>query len=151
MLSKILPVAVLAVTAMLTAAAIEWLPATLYFPVIEYSMPGDIQVAMLKHGEPDVPRCERSISQVAGSLRASCPTCKYVERCIRGLDAEHRKILSRAPLTTASLRTQSGSLIVTVSAKTPDLALAVCRLVATQTAAKTTDEKLLCYPPSTSR
>lgn len=151
MLSKSLPVLILAVTAILTAAAIEFLPETLYFPVVEYSMPGDIQVMMLKYGEPDIPRCERSVSQVAGSVRASCPNCKYVERCVRGLDAERRKILSREPLATASLRTQSGKLIVTVSAKNPDLALSVCRLVAEQTASQTTDKKLLCFPPLTSR
>jgi hypothetical protein len=72
---------------------------------------------MLKYGGPDIPRCERSVSQVASSVRASCPTCKYVERCVRGPDVEHRKILSREPLATPSLRTQSGKLTVTVSAK----------------------------------
>lgn len=151
MLSKTLPVLILAVTAILSAAAIEYLPETLYYPVVEYSMPGDVQITMLKYGEPDIPRCKRSISQVARSVRASCQDCKYVERCVRGLDGERRKILSHDPLTTASLRTQSGNLTVMVSAKNPDLALSVCRLVAEQTASQTADKKLLCFPALTSR
>jgi len=150
-LSKILPAIVLAVTAMLTAAAIEFLPGTLYFPVVEYTTPDDIHVTMLKYGETDVPRCERSVSQVAGSVRASCPACKYVERCARGLDATHRKILSREPLAMPSLRTQNGRLTLTVTAKTPELALGVCQMVAEQTAAQAADNKLVCFPALTSR
>ena len=151
MLSKSLPVLILAVTAILTAAAIEFLPATLYFPVVEYSMPGDIQVVMLLYGEPDIPRCERSVGPVGKSVRASCPACKYAERCVRGLDVERRKILSREPLVTPSLRTQNGKLTVTVSTKNPDLALGVCQLVAEQTSAQTADKKLRCFPPLTAR
>lgn len=151
MMSKILPIVILAGTAILTAAAIEFLPATLYFPVVEYSAPGDIQITMLKIGEPDIPRCKRSISNIEGSVRASCPNCKYAERCVRGLDAEHRKILSREPLATPSLRTQSGSLTLTISAKDPNLALSVCRLIAEQSASKTPDQKVVCSPALTAR
>jgi len=151
MLSKTLPVLILAVTAILTAAAIEFLPATLYFPVVDYSMPGDIQIVMFKYGEPDIPRCERSLNRVVESVRASCPDCKYTQRCVRGLDSEHRKTLGFEPLTTVSLRTENGGLTLTVSAKNPHLALTICRLIAQQTAAQTANKKLLCFPALTSR
>ena len=151
MLSKTLLVLVPAVVAALSAAAIEFLPATLYFPVVEYTVPGDVRVAMLRYGEPDMPRCERSMNQLVAGVRASCPACKFVERCVRGLDAGHRKILSREPLTTASLRTQNGNLTLTLSSANAEVALGMCRVAADQSAALPSDQKVLCFPPSTPR
>jgi hypothetical protein len=149
--SKFLLMLVPAAVALLSAAAIEFLPATLYFPVVEYSMPGEIQIAMLRYGELDMPRCERSMNQLVAGARVSCPTCKYVERCVRGLDAAHRRVLSREALATASLRTQNSNLTLTVSSTNQELALSVCRLVAEQAAVLTTGQRLLCFPPSTPR
>ena len=50
LLYKGLPLLIVGLTALLTAAAIEFLPETLYFPVVEYAVTADIQVALLKDG-----------------------------------------------------------------------------------------------------
>ena len=41
------------------AAAIEFPPETLYFPVIEYAAPEDIRTALLMNGELERSSCER--------------------------------------------------------------------------------------------
>ncbi len=146
-----LPVIIVVLTVILIVAAIEFLPATLYFPVVEYSTPGNVQFLMLRNGEPDKASCRKSISQVAGAVRASCADCSYVERCVQGLDDERRKILSREPLSTPSLRTQDGRITMTVTAADPQLALTVCRLTEEQTASRTPDKRLVCYPALASR
>jgi len=146
MLYKGLPVLVLGLTLLLTAAAIEFLPETLYFPVVEYSTPENIQIALLKNGELEQSSCERGARQVANAIRASCPACKVIERCLRGLDAEHRKILSREPLSTPSVRQQGGRLTMTLSAADPQLALAVCRQTEQHTASQPADQRLRCIP-----
>jgi hypothetical protein len=146
MLYKGLPILILGLTALLTAAAIEFLPETLYFPVIEYSTPENIQFALLKNGELDKSACEQGAGQVAHAIRANCPACKVVERCLRGLDAERRKILSREPLATPSVRLPGGKLSMTISAADPQLALAVCRQTEAQTASQPADQRLRCYP-----
>ena len=142
---------ILGVIAILTAAAIAFLPDTLYFPVVEYWASENIQVVILKNGEPDKSRCEQSVSVIVASLRGSCANCKYVERCIRGLDAERRKILSREPLSIPSMRTPSDRLTTTIFAKDPQLALSVCRLTEEQTASQTEDKRLHCFPASAPR
>ncbi len=141
-----LPVLVLGVTAALTAAAIEFLPETLYFPVIGYSTPENIQFALLNNGELDKSACEQRSGQVAHAIRASCPACKVVERCLRGLDAERRKILSRDPLATPSVRLPGGKLTMAISAVDSQTALAVCRLIEQQTATQAADQRLRCFP-----
>ena len=146
MFYKALPILILGLTAALTAAAIEFLPETLYFPVIEYSTPENIQFALLKSGELDQSSCEQRSGQVAHAIRASCPFCKILERCIRGLDAERRKILSRDPLATPSIRLPGGKLTMTISAADPQTALAVCRLTEQQTASQAADQRLRCFP-----
>ncbi len=151
MSKKSLPIIIVVLTVILIAAAIEFLPATLYFPVVEYSTPGNIHFVLLKNGEPDKSSCKKSVSQVAGAVRASCADCKYVERCLQGLDDERKKILSREPLATPSLRTQDGRLTMTVSAADPEVAMSVCRLAAEQTASQTADRRLLCSPASAPR
>ena len=146
MFYKGLPILILGLTMLLTAAAIEFFPGTLYFPVVEYSTPERIQIALLKNGELDRSSCEQGASQVANAIRASCPACKVVERCFRGLDAERRKILSREPLSTPSVRHQGGKLTMTLSTIDPQLALAVCRQTEQQTASQPVDQRLLCFP-----
>ena len=139
------------VAAILVLAAVEFLPATSYFPVVEYAAPGNIRFVMLKHGEPDESRCEKSARDIENAVRASCADCKTVRQCVRGLDAGQRKILSREPLATPSLRTQDGRLTMTVSADDPEVALRVCRLAEQQTAARTVDKRLICFPALASR
>lgn len=143
---KGLPILILGLTMLLTAAAIEFLPETLYFPVVEYSAPENIQIALLKNGELDQSTCEQGARQVANAVRASCPSCKVVERCIRGLDAERRKMLSQEPLSTPSVRMQGGKLTMIISAADPQLALAVCRQTEAQTASQPADKRMRCFP-----
>jgi len=146
MLYKGLPMLIVGFTLALTAAAIEFLPETLYFPVIEYSTPENMQFALLKNGELDKFSCEQGAVQVARAIRSNCPACKVVERCVRGLDAERRKILAREPLATPSARLPGGKLTMTISAADPQLALAVCRQTEAQSAAQPVDQRLRCFP-----
>ena len=143
---KALPLLILGLAVALTAAAIEFLPDTLYFPIIEYAAPENIRVALLKHGELDRSTCEQTASRVASTIRAHCPACRVVGRCLHGLDAEHRRILSREPLATPSARIAGGKLTMTFSSPDPQLALAVCRQTERQTAAQPVDQRLRCFP-----
>ncbi|MFH1603765.1 MAG: hypothetical protein ABIH03_07645 [Pseudomonadota bacterium] len=136
----------LGLTALVTAAVIAFLPETLYFPVIEYTTPENIGFKLLKNGELDRSGCERGAHAIAQAIVASCPNCKVVERCIRGLDAERRKILSRAPLPTPSIRTRDGKVAMTISAGDPQLALSVCRASEQQGASKPLDQRPFCFP-----
>jgi hypothetical protein len=150
-LYRVLPILVLGLTAALTAAAIEYLPETLYFPVVEYSAPENIRIAFYKNGELDQSSCQQAAGKVAIAIRAGCPSCKVVERCPRGLDAERRKILSREPLSTPSVRQQGGKLTMTVATADPQLALGVCRQTERQTATQPVDQRLRCFPASVPR
>ena len=146
MLYRVLPILILGLTVMLTAAAIEYLPETLYFPVVEYSTPEKIRIAMYKNGEPGQSACEQGASKVAVALRASCPGCEVVERCFRGLDAGRRSILSREPLPTPSVRAPGGKLTMTFSAADPQLALGVCQQSERLSAAQAAGQRLRCFP-----
>jgi hypothetical protein len=143
---KALPLLILALALALTAAAIELLPETLYFPVIEYAAPANIRIALLKNGDLEQSNCEQTASRVASAIRAHCPACQVVGRCLRGLDAERRKILSREPLSTPSARIAGGKLTMTFSSQDPQLALGVCRQTERQTAAQPVDQRLRCFP-----
>ncbi len=141
----------LGVALVLAWAAIELVPQTLFFPAVEYSMPGDIHFAMFKTGEVDRESCQRTASQISSSVRALCPACRYVERCSRGLSAEARKILSRDALETPSIRTRETGVTMTISAADPALAANVCQLIEQQSAAQPADERARCYPAFQSR
>jgi hypothetical protein len=143
---KGLPILILGLIALLTAAAIEFLPETLYFPVVEYSMPDNMQVALLKNGELDRSSCEQGARKVANAIRASCPACSVVERCFRGLDAERRRILAQEPLSTPSLRQQGGKLTMTLASDDPQVAQAVCRQTEAQNTSQPVDQRLYCFP-----
>ena len=145
------PLLILGLTAASTAAATEHSPKTMYFSVIEYSTGEDIRFTLLTSGEPDRSSCERATSQFARVIRASCPQCKVVERCVRGLDAERRKVLSREPLSMPSARLPGGKLTMTFVAADPHLALAACRQIEAQTASLTVDQRLTCYPALAAR
>jgi hypothetical protein len=151
MLYKGLPILILGLTLMLTAAAIEFLPETLYFPVVEYSTLENVRFALLKNGELDQSSCEQGVGQVAQAIRASCSNCKVAARCVRGLDAERRKILSREPLSTPSVRLPGGKLTMAISAADPQLALGVCRQTEAQTASQPPDQRLRCFPALVAR
>ncbi len=151
MIYRVLPILVLGLTAALTAAAIEFLPETLHFPVVEYSAPGNIRIGLYKNGELDQAKCRQVAAKVATAVRANCPACKVVERCLRGLDPERRTILSREPLVTASARMPGGKLTMTFSTVDPRLALGVCRQSERQTAAQPVDQRLRCFPALAAR
>ena len=68
----------IAVMAFLTWAAIEFVPETLFFPVVEYTMPGGIHFATLKDGELDRLSCEATLKKMSGALHAQCPQCQSV-------------------------------------------------------------------------
>jgi len=136
---------VLGLTAALTAAAIEFLPETLYFPVVEYSTPENIQIALYRNGELEQSSCEQVAGRVATAIRAGCPACKVAERCVRGLDAGHRKVLSREPLAAPSVRMPGGKLTMTFSSVEQQLALGVCRQSEKQSALQPVDQRLHCF------
>jgi hypothetical protein len=146
MFNKGLLLAAVIVAMMLVLAAIKFLPEASYFPVLEFTTPGNVRFVMLKHGGPDESRCEKNVRDIESAVRALCADCKTVKRCVRGLDGEQQKILSREPLATPSLRTQDGRLTMTVSAADPQLALSVCRLTEEQTATRAIDKRLICFP-----
>ena len=145
---KALPLLILGLAMALTAAAIEFLPETLYFPVIEYAAPENIRIALLKNGELDQSSCEQAASRMESAIRAHCPACQVVGRCFRGLDAERRKILSQEPLATPSARIAGGKLTMTFSSQDRQLALDVCRQTRTADgcAAGRSAPALLCGP-----
>jgi hypothetical protein len=145
-LYKALPILIVGLTVLLTAAAIRYLPETLFFPVVEYSTPENIRIALLKNGELDQSSCEQRARQVANAVRVNCPSCKVVERCFRGLDAERRKNLSQEPLAMPSARMPGGKLTMTISAEDAQLALDVCRQTEQQTASQPVDQRLRCFP-----
>ena len=142
----LLPILVLGLTALLTAAAIEFLPQTIFFPVIEYSTPDNIRFKLLRNGELDLTGCEQGAHSIVQAIFANCPDCKVVKHCFRGLDAERRKVLSREPLPTASIRTPDGKVAMTISADDPQLALSVCRASAQQGASQPRDQQPQCFP-----
>jgi hypothetical protein len=150
-LYKGLPILVVGLTMLLTAAAIRLLPETLFFPVVEYSSPENIRIALFSNGELDRSSCEQGVRRVADAVRANCPNCKVVEHCFRGLDAERRKILSQEPLSTPSARVQGGKLTMTITAENAQLALDVCRQTEQQTASLPVDRRLRCSPALTVR
>ena len=150
-LYRVLPVLLLALTALLTAAAIEFLPETLYFPVVEFSTPEAIRIALFKNGELELSACEQGAAKLATAIRADCAACIVTERCVRGLDAERRQILSREPLAMPSLRMREGTLTMTLTARDPQLALNVCQKIERQSASLPVDERLQCFSARVSR
>jgi hypothetical protein len=142
---------VLGLTAVLTAAAVQFLPETLYFPVVEYATPDNIRFTLLKNAELDPAACEQGAHSVAQAIGSSCPECKVLARCVRGLDAERRKILSHEPLATPSVRTPDGRVAMTISADDVQLALNVCRSSEQQGAAQPPAQRPHCFPAFTRR
>jgi hypothetical protein len=149
--STALVILILGFTAALTAAAIEFVPELLHFPVVEYLIPGDIQIAVYKHGDTSHASCKHSAGKIADAIRANCPTCTVIERCYRGLHPEHRKILSRETLSRPSLRMGDRSLVQTIFTKEPQLALSICQQIEQQTASHPVHLRLRCFPSNVPR
>lgn len=146
-----MPFLVLGVTVALTAAAIEFLPRTLYFPNVEFSTPEGFKIVFLRHAAADARSCEQQLGRMTNALRPGCANCTLRERCLRGLDDEQRKVLSREPLPLPSARNSAGTTAITFSAPDPKLALVACQLSEQQSAAQSADQRLRCFPAGASR
>lgn len=143
---KLLPVLVIAATAGLAAAAIEWLPETLYFPRIEMKAAGGLRIVFMRGAHSTRAGCEVEATAVAAAMRSRCPACKVTAQCRQGLTAAHRKALSGEALAVAVARSRQG-LAVTFDAPDPRLALVACRVAAAQTVREPAAARLACFAP----
>ncbi len=148
---KIILLAVVAITAGLTAAAIEFLPQTVYFPVLELSAPGGLQVTFLQPGRIERGACEKIVTELERSFGANCPGCKLIHDCARSLSAEQRRALSREPIAQPSARMESGALTITFAAADVNFAMAACRQSEQQSAAQAAGAHLRCFPAGAPR
>jgi hypothetical protein len=149
---RILLLAVIfALTVGLTAAAIEWLPQTLYFPRATLQAGAGLEIVFAERGKRDRGKCEKEAGRLAGLLRANCPACGITAACTSGLDASHRALLSRAPLPVPSARRADQAL--TIMFRAPDVALAAeaCRQSAAAAAKLAERQRLTCYPAGAAR
>ena len=153
MLSRSVKIAagVVGAIAILVVCAMQFLPATLYFPVVDYSVPGNIRFVMRENGALEKSRCEGRTEEIARQIRVKCPTCAITQTCSRGLDAEAKRVLSREPLPGPSVRSENGKLTMTISMDDPQVALAVCRQLQAQTTSLPADAKLRCFPAGVRR
>jgi hypothetical protein len=148
---KLMPLLVVAMTAGLTAAAIEFLPHTVFFPLVALSAPGGLQVTFLQPGRAERADCEKIVAEIAQAHRASCAECKVNFQCTQGLSADQRSVLSREPIAMPSARMAGGALTITFSAADANLALAACRQSEQQSAAQAASANLRCFPAGVAR
>jgi hypothetical protein len=148
---KLMPLLVVAITGALSAAAIEFLPQTVFFPVVALSAPGGLQVNFLQPGREERANCEKIVAEIARAHRASCAECKVNSQCAQGLTAEQRRVLSREAIGVPSARMAGGALTITFSAADANLALAACRQSEQQSAAQAASANLRCYPAGAPR
>lgn len=151
MLRKLVPLLVIATTAGLTAAAIEFLPRTLYFPVVDFFAPSGVQTTFLEPGHTKVLDCEHRLDEVTKSLRAVCSACKVVQRCVQGLTSAQRRALSHEPFPAPSARATNAPLTVVFAATDPNLAMSACRQAETMSASQPAESRLRCFPAGTPR
>ena len=151
MLRKIMPLLVVATTVGLTAAAIELLPRTLFFPVVDFFAPGGMQTTFLQPGRTKASECEHMLGETAKSLSALCRDCKVVRRCVQGLPAAQRRALTRNPIAQPSARAEDGTLTVVFSAPDPGVAMDACRGSEQRSAAYGVESGLRCFPPGAAR
>lgn len=130
---------------------VELVPATLHFPVVKYSTPDGARFAVFLPGETDAERCREKAAAIVSSVGSNCPLCPVTQLCTSGLDAAHRKILSRSSLETPSLRTADGKFTMTVSASDPAAAESLCRLIEAQSSSQLPNARLRCTPSRSAR
>jgi len=126
-LRKLMPLLVVATTAALTAAAIELLPLTLFFPVVDFFTPAGLPTRFLLPGRTKAGECEQVLNETTKCLSTLCRDCRTVPRCIRGLPAAQRRALTRAAIAQPSARAEDGALTVVFSASDPSVAMDACR------------------------
>ena len=140
-----MPVLVIAVTAGLTVVAIEVLPRTLLFPVVDLFAPTGVQSTFLQPGQTTPADCERMLSETARDLRATCSACKVVERCVHGLPAMLRRAVSHEPISQPSARAVNEPLTVVFSAADPSLALSACQRAGAMSAPPPAPSHRVCF------
>jgi hypothetical protein len=151
MLRKLMPLLVVVITAGLTVAAIEVLPRTLFFPVIDLFAASGVQSTFVQPGQTTAEGCERILSETMRSVRAGCNTCKMVERCLHGLPPALGRALSHGPIPQPSARAANDPLTVVFSATDPSLAMSVCQQAQAKTASNPTPSRLVCFAAGTPR
>ena len=78
---------------------------TLYYPYVEMSVPGGIDITFLFNGRRSKTSCETLAANVTNSMLAVCPTCQTkAKQCLDSLEPQHRKLLSAWPLDIPSAR-----------------------------------------------
>ena len=151
MLRIALPVLIVGLTVALSAAAIEWLPQTLYFPTVTYSTPDDLRVTLLQTGRRDGESCRTATAPLARAIRASYSGALVTEECSRGLTDEKRTALSRSPLTVPSARTADGAITTTFASADSMLSLEACRQTERLSAVNPAPRRVRCYPAGMNR
>jgi hypothetical protein len=151
MLRKLVPLLVVGATAGLTMAAIELLPQTLLFPIVDFFAPGGLHTTFLQPGRTSAAACELVLDETASALSALCRDCRVVRRCARGLPAAQRQVLTREPLAQPSARSEDGGLTVVFSAQDPAVAMNACRQTERWSDALRTERRLRCYPAGAPR
>jgi hypothetical protein len=149
MIKKFTPLLVLAITAGAVMAAVVGLRATLFYPQVSTSFPGNIRLTYLYRGHASEDACSRAAARIAATMTAKCPACEVTQRCARGLSAGEVKLFSPEPLPDASIRLREG--IVVYAAPEAALGLALCTQSAEAMQAASPDSKARCYPPHTLR
>ena len=120
----LLSLGIVALVALLSLAAVQWLPQSLSYPEVVFGTPGGLVLRFIKAGKSSQAQCEENLAALRDTLAKACDTCVREARCVAGLDAEHRILLSNEPLPTPSARLPDG--VVTYTASAAGLALQTC-------------------------
>jgi hypothetical protein len=145
MLRGLTAFAVVAVTVGLTAAAIEFVPHTLFFPIVEVSLPGGLRVTALQPGLTEKRECESSIREVTSRLDAYCQGCEVVQRCPRGLPTALRGALSHEAMAQPSARAGDGGLTLVFLGRDPAVTMDACRQSQQLSASYAVESRLECF------
>jgi hypothetical protein len=148
---KMMLLLVVAITAALTAAVIEFLPQTVFFPLVQLSAPGGMQMTFLQPGRTERAACDKIADDIVRAFGGKCPDCKIFHDCVRSLTADQRQALSREPIAQPSARMESGAMTITFAAADPNFAMAACRESEKQSAGQAAGAQLRCYPAGAPR
>jgi hypothetical protein len=141
--------AVLALIATLSGAAIEYLPATLYFPIVRLHSGGELEVTFFGTGFANIEACTIKSDELVKPLKES-RAGTITAACIRGLDDESRKLLSRSALDAPSIRMQNGVVIVFRS-REPQLSLEACKQSEVASHVFSVEKRFKCIPAGNPR
>ena len=136
-------VALVTLTLGLTWAAIEFMPLGLHFPVVTFSVPGQLEMTFIAPGDADSKACARKAGEIATPLKTAAPGLPIVANCTAGLTADIRKFLSRAPIDAPSVRMADGTVVV-YRAGASDLALAACKQSEAATSTQPEAKRVVC-------